>query len=423
MTGEAHASGRAPFRVSMCQLAEWARLPTMRHAHFIAPAALSAIVAGAHIGRAQDSDTSRAFGYREFGARLTLAAISSDANATVVVSPLSAGLVLSLASGGARGTTATAMTKVLGTATLTTRALADRTAWMLRDAGRRSDVTLEIANGVWVDTSTTLVPEFTTLAKAYGAAPSRLALSSANAFATINRWVSSATHGKIDRLLGQPLDSTTRVFLANALYFKGKWLDQFDKSATTPRSFTPAAGARIMVPMMSRTGRYGYARRNGFQIVRLPYRGDRVAMYVVLPDSGASLERTAARLADEWPTTIARANVTDVHVLLPRFHVEQQRDLLPILGALGMGEAFDCDRADFSGLGRGRALCIGSATQRVYVDVGEEGTEAAAATGLAVVDTSAPPPPREFIVDRPFLFIIRDESWGADLLVGRVAHP
>ncbi|MGI9091828.1 MAG: serpin family protein, partial [Gemmatimonadaceae bacterium] len=170
-------------------------------------------------------------------------------------------------------------------------------------------------------------------------------------------------------------------------------------------------------------------RDSGYQMVRVPYAGDHVAMYVILPDSGDTgvLERRFAEHG--WPASLgARAN-RSVHLVLPKLHVEQETDLLPLLRKPGAGIALDCKRADFRGLAIDRAgrppreLCIGKALQKVFIDVDEEGTEAAAVTGIGMVTTTAVIVPTEFIVDRPFFILVRDEVTGADLFVGTIRHP
>ena len=246
----------------------------------------------------------------------------------------------------------------------------------------------------------------------------------------INGWADSVTHGLIAKILDQPLPDTTRLFLANAIYFKGKWLDQFAKSATRDRDFMLVSGRTVRVPMMERVGDYQYRRVPGYQLLRMPYRGGRSALYVLLPDSGVTTAALEARLAREgWPGSFGKERRAEVRVVLPRFEARVSSSLDKPLRALGAALAYDCARADFSGMARRVSgntlpLCIGKATQTVYMRVDEEGTEAAAITGIPMETvTSEPPPPIPFIVDRPFLFVLRDEVTGADLFIGRIARP
>lgn len=371
-------------------------------------------------------DSARVFSYRTFGSRVFLTmARERGSDSNTVLSPASAGIVLSLAAAGARGATEHAMLQTLGANHLTSGELARRDSMLIASMRGRSDVTLSIANGIWVDTLARLLPEFQRLAqREYGAAVQVLPLASPAAVQRINEWASTATHGRISQVLGDPLPRDARLFLANAVYFKGRWLDAFDTSRTRTRPFTMTSGPRISVPMMQRTGHYLYRSDSGFSLLRVPYRGGRFAMYIALPDSGIDPNALASRLEDGWPALRAGLVTREVHLVLPRFHVEQQLDLKPTLEALGMSPAFDDAAADFRGMATADApLAIGAAAQTVFIDVNEMGAEAAAVTGLTVVPTSLGPPPIEFVIDRPFVFLLRDDATGTDLFVGRIAHP
>jgi serpin B len=380
--------------------------------------------------RASDSTSSLSFG--SFGARLLAVAVRGrGADSNTVLSPVSAGLALSLAFLGARTSTETALARALGMEGRDRASVERGGAALLAAARGRTDVRLEIANALWVDSGARLTPGFAASAGMWRAAVGTLRLASPRAIDPINRWGDSVTHGKISRILGEPLPDSIVMFLANAVYFKGKWLDPFEKRVTSPHAFTIGSGRRITVPAMERTGWLGYRREPGYQMVRLPYRAGGAAMYVILPDSGTALGALERRFAERgWPSSLVERDKRDVHLILPRLHVEQTLGLVPLLDSLGAGVALDCKRADFQDLAVRRAsgmpltLCIGQAAQTVYLDVDEEGTEAAAVTGIGVVGTtSVPPPPLEFIVDRPFLFVLRDEHSGAELFVGSIRKP
>jgi serine protease inhibitor len=295
----------------------------------------------------------------------------------------------------------------------------------------RQDVQLEISNAIWVDSLVRLAPAFVDAVGSYHASVRSLPLHGPSAVGVINEWADSVTHGKIPKVLSDRLPDTTRLYVANAVYFKGKWLDEFDKSQTRRRDFHLASGKTIHVDGMERTGHIGYRHGDGYQVVRLPYRGGRFAMYVVLPDSGTSVGAVEQTFAEHGsPPSLVQRDFREVHLVLPRLHVTATYDLKPALESVGIHRAFYCEVADFSGIvmDRGRQdavlLCIGQAMQSVYLDVDEEGTEAVAITGFGMmVPTSAAPPPIEFIVDRPFFFLLRDEQTGADLFSGAIRHP
>ena len=366
-----------------------------------------------------------------FGRRLFAdAVVRRGADSNTILSPLSAVLALSIARLGARGATASALDQLLGSTTGNRYPITTHGPEILAALNGRTDVTLEVANAIWVDSKVTVSPPFRSAAATWRAVVSSLALASPAALTPINHWADSVTHGKITSILADPLPDTTRLFIANAVYFKGKWLDPFAKSATKPGPFTLASGERATVPRMDRVGTMAYRRLASSRVVRVPYRTGKVAMYVILPDSGASIDAVMRDLDESAAVAPpSRADWKNVHLVLPRFHAELGVDLVPALKAMGAGIALDCDRADFSGIARSASgdvvpLCIGKAFQRIYIDVDEEGTEAAAITGLGMVGvTSTPPPPVEFIVDRPFLFVLRDEMTGADLFIGRVNRP
>jgi len=389
----------------------------------------SAPAAAGTRAEAATRDGSITFG--PFGARLlALEAARRGPDSNTVLSPASGGLALSLALLGARGTTATALANMLGYSDGDPVTIQRRGRVLLSALRARRDVQLEIANAVWVDTSARLVPAFASAMASWDATVAALPLASSAALTPINAWAANATHGRIKRILDDELPDSARLFLANAVYFKGLWLDRFQASETSPHEFILASGRRVRVPSMERTGSIAYRREENFQVARLPYRGNRAALYVILPDSGlpvGTLERQFATRG--WPQSFGERDVRRVHLVLPKLHVEQTIDLDSLLKKLGGGIAQDCRRADFSNMamlraGDGNRLCIGKALQKVYLDVDEEGTEAAAVTGLVLaVPTSAPPPPIEFVVDRPFLFVLRDEVTGADLFVGSIRRP
>jgi len=372
-----------------------------------------------------------ALSFSDFGARLLTAAANRPgaADSNTVLSPVSAGLALSLTSFGARGSTASALASMLGTAGLSRSGLESRGASLLAASTDRKDVQLEIANAVWTDNSVTLTKSFAASAGKWHARSGSLSLHSARAMAEINNWADSATHGKISKILSEALPDTTLLFIANAVYFKGKWLKPFDKALTQQRPFTLRSGRTIRVPSMQRTGEMRYSRGAGYQIVRLPYNGDHVAMYVILPDSGDSAKVERSFAEHGWPALPITGAYREVHLVLPRLHVEQKTELVPLLQQLGAGVAANCRLADFSNMavdrtGRPpRQLCIGKALQKVYLDVDEEGTEAAAVTGVGMVTTTALRLTTEFVVDRPFILLLRDETTGADLFVGSIRHP
>jgi serpin B len=349
----------------------------------------------------------------------------------------------------ARDSTERAMATTLAIGRLTSRDLATRNRLMNSGLQARKDMIFKVANALWVDTSETLKPEFESLARSeFGAAARTVPLTTAEVVQLLNRWADSTTAGRIREVRQKPFKTGISVVLTNAVYLKTTWRTPFDTALTKPRPFTLASGRQVTRPTMESSGDLGYRRGDGYQAIRLPYKAGLTALYLVLPDSGRPALDVLGDLRNRgWPLPSGLTESREVHLLLPKMHVEQATDLIPPLERLGMQIAFDSLRADFSGLvvprphrpppcpplsqvgSRRGLLCtlhrIAEARQHVFFDLNEEGTEAAAVTviGMEVVTASVPPPPVEFVVDRPFLFALRDERSGAFLFVGYVADP
>ncbi|HEY9225406.1 MAG TPA: serpin family protein, partial [Gemmatimonadaceae bacterium] len=247
-------------------------------------------------------DSNRALPLSAFGSRLFASLVARGGrDSNTVVSPLSAGLALSLVRMGALGETATELDRALGLTALDRAAIERRGAAMLADLSGREDVELETANAVWVDTTAVLTDAFRASVSQWRSTAATLPLASEGAANAINAWADSVTHKKINKVLGEKLPDLTRLFIANAVYFKGKWLTEFQKSATTPGDFMLASGQRISVPRMDARMTVGYRRTPQFQIVRLPYRTGKTAMYVLLPDSGVTFDTLVARIrGGDW---------------------------------------------------------------------------------------------------------------------------
>jgi serpin B len=248
--------------------------------------------------------------------------------------------------------------------------------------------------------------------------------------AEINQWANDQTHGRITGIANGMIDPLyTDLILANAIYFKGKWLDPFDAKLTKERPFHPAAGAVKNLPMMEMSKKFIYRKGSGYQAVRLPYMGYDLAMYVFLPDPGSSPGKLLQIMnGDNWRrVTMPGFSERDGLVVLPKFKLENTLELNYPLKALGMKTAFNNKKsepdADFSGM-FSDSHHISQVRQKAFVEVSEEGTEAAAVTDLAEQSLSAPEPnppkPFQMIVDRPFLFAIVDARSEMILFMGLV---
>jgi serpin B len=254
----------------------------------------------------------------------------------------------------------------------------------------------------------------------------------AGAAQQINDAVAEATQGRIRDLLSGPLDPQTRLVLTNAIYFKGRWQKAFDKTETRDMPFdAPARGDRkgpVDVPTMRQTDEFRYFEDENVQVLELPYRGDLLSMVIVLPrrreaDSLAAVERMLDNNA--LGTWIARLRSRRVEVHLPRFTQTCEFNLSGQLAAMGIIDAFRPADADFSGMRSEKDLFLSAVLHKAFVEVNEEGTEAAAATAGMMLfgEADEPPPPAVFRADHPFLFIIRSRSNGSLLFMGRVSDP
>lgn len=366
--------------------------------------------------------------FAAFGVALFRQMADAAPDSNVVVSPVSAGLALGMLVNGAEGGTRDGILRALAAGGMDVAAL-DAANAALVDALRTDSVELAIANSLWAQEGMAFAPAFLERNRRfYDAEVATVDFGDPATAARINRWASDHTNGRITRMLEPPLDPALVLYLMNAVYFKGRWVDEFAERATRPMPFH-APGGTVQRPMMHRTGDYGYREGDGFRAVRLPYRGGRFAMYVLLPDSGASLTALRERMTgDAWAEWMRGYQVREVALAMPSYRMSVAMDLKPPLAALGMEEAFDPARANLramfapGALGNGNAF-VSEAKQKVFIEVDEEGTEAAAVTGIGVGVTSMPPPPVPFTVDRPFLLAIRDDRTGALLFVGQVVDP
>jgi len=286
---------------------------------------------------------------------------------------------------------------------------------------------LVVANRLWGQEGYQFQPDFLQTTKRYYHAELMPVdfRQSEKARQTINEWIGEATKGKISDLIPRGmLDEMSRLVLTNAIYFKGKWELPFAKQATKQAPFHASPQKTVEVPLMYHKGRFAYGQFDDWQVIELPYAGDKLSMMVLLPSEEKTLEELAPQLSpqklNEWAGKLRRQ---EVHVYLPRFKMNAQFDLKETLQQLGMQQAFG-PQADFSGIASQDELYISAVVHKAYVDVNEEGTEAAAATGVGISVTSAPiDEPIIFRADRPFTFLIRDQQTGAILFLGQLVEP
>jgi serpin B len=347
-------------------------------------------------------------------------------------SPGSLSTAVAMTYAGARGQTAEQMAQVLHfrlpQEKLHPAFTALQETW---DAdGEKTGYRLSVANRLWGQEGFDFRPAFlATTRESYGAELAQVdfARQAEPARLRINSWVEERTQGKIRDLIPPGvLDAMTRLVLTNAIYFKGDWTDPFEKNATKEAPFHISAHRQVDVPLMSQQDDFRYWAGDGVKVLELPYGKGDLAMLALLPDKIEGLPALEAGLTTEslsrWLSGLRKQKV---QVSLPRFTLTSQFQLADVLGAMGMIRAFRPGEADFSGMSSQEELFLSAVVHKAFVDVNEEGTEAAAATGIAVGTTSfvVPQEPVVFRADHPFVFLIRDNRTGSLLFLGRLANP
>jgi serpin B len=349
-------------------------------------------------------------------------------------SPASISTALAMTLAGASGNTAVEMAKTLHVQMPKEQldeAMRDLLAsWKSSD--KKAGFQLQVANRLWAQAGDQFLPAFLAVTRDdYGAELARLDFltQAEQARQTINKWVEDQTEKKITDLIpSAALLKAARLVLTNAIYFKGNWSDSFDKSRTKDEDFHVSADRTIKAPLMTTRHRFRYAAADGLQFLELPY-GDRsLSLIVILPEKVGGLAEIEGKLTlDNWRQWTDRLQPQEVIVYLPRFKTTSQFELGQLLQSMGMVSAFVPHSADFSGMTGTRNLYISAVLHKAFVDVNEEGTEAAAATAVIMMRASArplqPTKPPVFRADHPFVFAIRDNRNGAILFLGRVADP
>ena len=356
----------------------------------------------------------------DLGFRLLSQLVEQEAGKNVFLSSLSVAIALAMTYNGAEGKTKQALARVLGLTGLGLQEVNEaNAAFLSMQEGLDSKVQLTIANSIWARNGIELASDFIRRIRDYYAGEVvNLDFSDPGAADIINRWVASKTNEKIRKLVTSGDISSAILILINAVYFKGIWTTQFDEEKTEERAFTLLDGSRKRHPMMSQSGHYDYYENELFQAISLPYGERRISMYVFLPKPTISIDGFLKALTVEnWQQWMSKLYKMEGDVVLPRFKVEYGADILPNLMALGGGALAG---PDFPGMGAG-PLVISKVIHKAFVEVNEEGTEAAAATALTMVMGLMPR--FRMIVDRPFFCAIRDNETGVLLFMGFVLDP
>jgi serpin B len=362
----------------------------------------------------------------QFGFKLFSEILKQDQGKNVFVSPASVAIALDMVYNGASGKTQTAMAAALNLNGMSLEDL-NRANVDLKKILENPDpeVQLAIANSLWARQGISFQPDFIQRNQQfYGAELTNLNFSDAKSPAIINGWVKQNTRGKIDQIV-DTLAPDDVLFLINAIYFKGDWTRPFDKQQTAQKPFYLANGTQKPHAMMSQSGEYRYYETEQFQAVSLPYgQKRRMNMIIILPKKSFSLTEFYKELNPKnWQQWVSQLRNRQGSIQVPRFKLEYNIELKRALSALGMAVAFDAAQANFSGISS-IPTKIDQVKHKTFVEVNEEGTEAAAVTSIGIRATSAmPSEPFKMVVDRPFFCAIRDNQTGSLLFMGSIVEP
>jgi serine protease inhibitor len=369
-----------------------------------------------------------------FGSRLYLETIKGRESENLILSPLSAQIVLALAAEGAKGETRAEMLKALGLDGLSEQQITNGMRELATKLQGRKDVAISLANSIWVRDGFPVLPEFLKTADAgYGAKAANLDFASPSAAPTINKWVSDHTNGRIKDLIKE-IGPLTMMYLINALHFQGQWVEEIKKEDTYPSDFLVTAEDKVRATFM-RIGNDQKLRAAWSEhgaAIAVPYKGEGMSMFAMIPKPDKSLADLRAAMGggqlEKWVAEALSGSAQGQTAYFPKFKLEMEAGLVDALKGLGMQLAFEGGPADFSGISQiatKLGLHIGDVRQKTFVEVNEQGTEAAAATVVkfdaasAMVDEELQP----LNFNRPFLFGIVDNATGGLLFLGQVTDP
>jgi serine protease inhibitor len=369
--------------------------------------------------------------HNRFGFKLFNQILSTDFGENIFISPASAAFALAMLYNGAKGTTRVEMTKTLELTGVSLEDVNDANASLLASLNEGdSSVELAVANSIWYRDTFQFRQEFLDrTSQYYQAEIEALDFDDPGAVDIINGWVTKSTREKISNIIDEinPLDV---MFLINAVYFKGAWTHPFPEGLTIDRAFHLLDGATLDVPMMQHTEGFRYLETDTFQAIRLPYGEGSFSMYLFLPAEDFGLKRFIDDVnPSSWTKWQGRFQTRQVNIVMPRYKLEYGRSFTEPLMALGMKTAFDKHEADLTALWNPMEvntlnLYVGFVRQKTFLEVNEEGTEAAAVTAVGIVNfDSMPLPPIEMVVDRPFFCAIVDDTSGLILFMGAIVNP
>lgn len=361
-----------------------------------------------------------------FGFTLLQKVNESETDKNVFLSPLSVSIALGMTLNGAREETFDMMRSTLEYEGLTQEEINRNYLSLIRLLqGLDKKVIFEIANSIWYRNELTVQKQFISDNQTYfDAEIAAMDFEDPGSVDRINRWVSDKTHQKIQSIIDK-LDPNLVMLLVNAIYFKGTWSYEFEKDKTHDDLFVRGDGSSVPCSMMMQTGSFNYLHTEQYQAVDLPYGDGDFSMTIIRPNDGIGIDELIATFdQSRMQSIISGFNISTGTIEMPKFKLELKYTLNDILKSMGMEIAFIPEMADFSGIDsiNGRHLFISEVKHKTFVDVNEEGTEAAAVTSVGVGTTSIGDE-FYFRADRPFLFLIKENRSQTVLFIGKVADP
>lgn len=364
----------------------------------------------------------------DFSFNLLAQAAANEQSENIILSPLSASMLLGMLMNGADGETLAQIREMLGFEDAPIDEINDYYRQLIDVLPALDQHTLlNLANGIWVVERFPLQADFVQACKQSFDAEAKNVPTFVddNVLADINRFAATHTNNRIKDIINRRMvDDNTVMALVNALYFKAKWQDKFQTSQTSKQTFTTLLGNQTQTDFMHRTKEMRYSEGDDYQLVELPYKGGKYCADIILPAAGTDIRTFVASMDEQrWQEMTSYMENPEVELALPKFSLKYDRRLNDDLQALGMTDAFSDITADFSRLSNTPSY-LSLVHQYTFMQVDEEGTEAAAVTvGLEVATSVGPMEFRRFIADRPFLFIIRERDYGTILFTALIGHP
>ena len=358
----------------------------------------------------------------KFGLKIYKKIIEEEKDKNVFISPVSISMALGMTYNGANGTTQDAMQTTLELSGLSIQEVNESYKSLIELLTELdSKVIFQIANSIWYRQEYTFEDDFINLNKTYfNAEVTGLDFGDSNAVNIINSWVDENTNGKIKKIVEAPIDPITVMFLINAIYFKGTWTYEFNEELTQDDLFTLPDDSKKICKMMTQEGDFQYFENDDFQAIDLPYGDGNFSMTIFLPRPEKNIDSLIAEFnQDNWNQWISSFSEHSGDIFIPKFTLEYELELNEVLKALGMAITFTGE-ADFTNMYKYGGISISKVKHKTVVEVNEEGTEAAAVTVVIGVTAT---PSSLIRVDRPFVFVIRENHSQTILFIGKIVEP